>query len=174
MKLLVVSGLVTLFLIQDFGPAIAAETSQSEIDEEECIFDQLEQHKAYLELEKKYPGSRYIEDQYELQIPENGNLVKLRRGGCVHFGIYIEFQTARTDNYEEEDAFFAELSRLIADYGQKLLRPEMLETSRAKGGLEVVELDNGVYYVLPYPVAVFEVWRRHDEAHTTIGVSIYD
>lgn len=168
----IASGLAALLLVNAY--AYSANTSEPEGGEEECIFDQHEQHKVYLELEKKYPGSRYMEDQYELQIPEGRDQVVLRRGGCVHFGIYIKLLTARTNLYEDEAAFFAAVSRLIADYGQNLLTTEMLEKSREKQEMEVVELNDGVYYVLPYPDAVFEVWRRHDEEHTTIGVSIYD
>jgi hypothetical protein len=165
--------MLSVFLITCPALAISAEQAETESDEEECIYDQDEQVNAYLELEKKYPGSRYVEDKYELQIPENGDQVTLRRGGCVHFGIYIEFRTARTEQFEDESAFFAKVSDLIGDYGQKLLEPAMLENSRAKQSVEIVELHDGVYYVLPHPDAVFETWRRHDEEHTTIGVSFY-
>jgi hypothetical protein len=147
--------------------------SAESADEEECIFDQLEQHTAYLELEKRYPGSRYIEDRYHLLIPEGGDQVILRRGGCVHFGIAIELRTSRTDAYDEEPAFFAKVSELISDYGQNLLKPDMLAKSRAHHAPHAEEFEDGAYYFLQHPDAVFEAFRRHDDTHTKIGVSIY-
>lgn len=156
-----------------FALAGAVTTAESEDQEEQCIFDQYEQEEAYRALERKYPGSRYIDDEYHLLIPLDGDQVILRRGGCVHFGIAIEFRTNRTDEYDDEPAFFARVSDLIADYGQDLLTPEMLEESSSGQAPAVETLADGVYYLLPYPDAVFEAFRRHDDEHTTIGVSFY-
>jgi hypothetical protein len=150
-----------------------AYSADGEADDEECIFDQAEQQKAYLALEKKYPGSRFVEEKYHLLIPAGGAQVILRRGGCVHFGIAIEFRTRRTDDYDDEAAFFAKVSELMALYGQNLLKPEVLERSRAKQAPQAEEMADGVYYFLPYPDAVFEAFRRQDDEYTTIGVSFY-
>jgi hypothetical protein len=146
---------------------------ESEDQEEECIFDQHEQEEAYRALEQKYPGSRYVEGEYHLLIPLDGDQVILRRGGCVHFGIAIEFRTNRTDEYDDESDFFARVSDLIADYGQDLLTPEMLEESRSGRAPVVEAFADGIYYLLPYPDATFEAFCRHDPDHTTLGVSFY-
>jgi hypothetical protein len=49
----------------------------------------------------------------------------------------------------------------------------MLAKSRAHHAPHAEEFEDGAYYFLQHPDAVFEAFRRHDDTHTKIGVSIY-
>lgn len=166
--------LISMSLLAACGVAFATAPSAVGDGEEECIFDQEEQKAAYLALEKKYPGSRYVEDQYKLIIPRNGVQITLRRGGCVHFGVSIELRTPRTKQYEDDDVFFSTIMDLAKDYGQDLIDLEKLAGSIQDKNWSESKLDESVYYFLAYPdIAAFEIYRKHDNQHTTIGISFY-
>ncbi len=141
---------------------------------EECIYDQKEQKEAYVGLQKKYPGSRYIEDEHKLIIPKDRHQITLKRGGCVHFGITIELRIPRTEEYENEDIFFSKILELVTEYGQELIDPDKLkQTIKDKKWYEIKEKE-GAYYFLSYEkVTAFEVYRNHDREHTTISASFY-
>jgi hypothetical protein len=103
--------------------------------DEGCIFDQQEQENAYVELQKKYPGSRYIKEEYKLIIPKDGHQITFKRGGCVHFGITIELRIPRTEEYENENIFFSKIVDLVTEYGQELIDPKKLaRTIKEKNG----------------------------------------
>ena len=147
--------------------------SQSD-DQEQCIFDQDEQKQTYLELEKQYEGSEYVEERYALLIPWNGGLVTLRRGGCVHFGVMIELQTNKTDHFEDAEVFFSKILELVTEFDQGLIDKVKLAQSIRNENWQKNRLDSDVYYSLAYPdVSAFEIFRKHDKQHTTIGVSFY-
>ena len=166
---------VAILIVAIFCSSVySAERVESNGDEEECIFDQDAQDAAYRELEKKYPGSRYLEHEYKLIILVGGDQITLRRGGCVHFGISIELRSSKTGEYDDEAVFTAKVMDLVTEYGQDLIRPDMLEKSINAENRHVTKNDSGVYYFLPYPDATFEMFLRHDQEHTIIGVSFYN
>ncbi|MFQ5936959.1 MAG: hypothetical protein ACE5LB_11195 [Acidiferrobacterales bacterium] len=141
---------------------------------EECIYDQKKQKEAYVELQRKYSGSRYIEDEYQLIIPKDGHQITLKRGGCVHFGITIELHIPRTEEYENEDIFFSKILDLVTEYGQELIDPKKLErTIKDKKWLEIKQKEGAYYFLYYEAVSSFEVYRNHDREHTTIGASFY-
>lgn len=141
--------------------------------EEECIFDQEAQKEAYVELQKKYPGSRYIEEEYKLIIPKDAHQITLKRGGCVHFGITIELRIARTEDYENEDIFFSKVLELVTEYGQELIDPKALERTIKEKKWQEIKGEEGTYYFLySEAVTAFEVFRNHDREHTVIHASL--
>jgi len=168
------AALATISLLSSFQIATAQESSDSIEGEEQCIFDQDEQHAKYLELERQYSGSRYVEEEYALRIPQNGDLVTLKRGGCVHFGVSIEFRTPKTTKFEDKAVFFAKVLDLVTEFDQALIdRTKLEESIRDENWLES-NLGGDIYYSLTYPdVSAFEIFRKHDKQHTTIGVSFY-
>ncbi len=125
-------------------------------------------------MQEIYSGSRYTEDEHKLVIPDDESQVTLRRGGCVHFGISIEFRIARTERYDDEAVFLTKVRDLIKEYGQELADQEFLDKAIDNEARHVTRDDTGVYYFLPYPDATFEIFLRHDPEHTTIGISFYD
>lgn len=165
--------IVSVLLFVSCAPSYSAEESEQESDEEECIYDQDEQEKAYLELEKKYPGSRYVEDQHKLLISDHGDEVTLRRGGCVHFGISVELRIIRTQKYESETVFLSKVTDLVTEYGWELIDLETLHHSISSKKWYFTKDETGAYYFLSYPDATFEMFRRHDDEYTVIGVSFY-
>ena len=153
---------------------LAAQSEKDATNEEQCIFDQDEQTQTYLELEKQYAGSEYVEERYALLIPWNGDLVTLRRGGCVHFGVMIELQTNKTDQFEDAEVFFSKILELVTEFDQGLIDREKLEQSIRNENWQKNRLDSDIYYSLAYPdVSAFELFQKHDQEHTTIGFSFY-
>ena len=144
-------------------------------DDEDCLFDQYEQHAAYLELQKAHPGSRYMEDSPRLVIPRNGNILTLRRGGCVHFGISIELQTPRTDAYISEAAFFAKILEFVSEFGGQMVQADKLAENIKQQKWHNASDEDVMYYFIGYEgVEGVEVYQRHTQALTTIGASFYN
>jgi hypothetical protein len=144
------------------------------IADEECIFDQAEQHKRYLQMQEEYEGSRYIEKEHKLIIPKNGTEITLKRGGCVHFGITIEYRVPKTTKYENEDLFFAKIIELVAEYGQELIDPERLKETIKARKWQKIEGGNGGYYFIGYEgVISFEAFQKQSAKHTTVVASFY-
>lgn len=144
------------------------------IADEECIFDQAEQHKRYLQMQKEYAGSRYVEKEHKLVIPKNGVEITLRRGGCAHFGITIEYRIPKTTRYESEFLFFAKIIELVTEYGQELVDPEKLKKTIESKKWHKIEEDNGGYYFVGYEgVISFEAFQKHSAKHTPVVASFY-
>lgn len=171
LTILMLTALVMPMLIVAPGPTIASE-------EEECVFDQAEQKAEYIRLQKEYPGSTYIEDEFKLVIPRQGHEIVLTRGGCVHFGITVLLTLPRTDEFAAEEAFFAKILELVAEFGGDLADPKKLEQLIKEKKWADMSADTGeeggMYYFIGYPgLTAFEVFQRHNETETTIGVSFY-
>lgn len=142
--------------------------------EEECIFDQEEQKEKYLELEKKYPGSRYVEKEYELIIPRNDHQIILKRGGCVHFGITIELHLPETNEFRNEKAFFEKIIKMIEEFGGEMINLEVLRKKIAEKKWRDFSGDGGFYYFVNYEgLTAFEAYSRDEAGMTIIGVSYY-
>jgi hypothetical protein len=142
--------------------------------DEECIFDQKAQKEAYLELEDKYEGSRYIERESKLIIPSNGNEITLRRGGCVHFGITVELKILRTDAYEDEARFFRKIVELVSAYGRELMDPKALKVQIDGKKWHKANVKKGGLYLLQYEgLTSVEIYRNHEDKHTILGISYY-
>lgn len=167
-------GAVLAFVFLLSTLQISTAQDSPDLDEEQCIFDQEEQKQVYLELEKQYEGSEYVEEQYALLIPWEGELVTLKRGGCVHFGVSIELQTIKTDQFEDAAVFFSKILELVTEFDQGLIDREKLAQSIRDENWHENRLDRDVYYSIAYPdVSAFEIFRKHDQDNTTIGISFY-
>ncbi len=158
--------ILTLILLLTASPLMA--------EEEECLFDQAEQKAKYLELQKQYPGSWYLEDEYKLVIPREGHQISLRRGGCVHFGITIELKLPKTEDFRNEAAFFEKVVELVKEFGRELIDPEKLKEIIKEKKWSNQSDDKALYYFLGYEgVTAFEVYQRDEEGKTLLGVSFY-
>jgi hypothetical protein len=142
--------------------------------EEECIFDQAAQKAKYLELQKKYPGSLYLESEYKLVIPRGASQISLSRGGCVHFGITIEEKMPLTSRFQTEDAFFEKIMALVTEFGQELVTSEELAQIITQEKWKNLSGEDGMYYFIPLSgLTTFEAYQRADGNQTTIGASFY-
>ena len=137
-----------ILLLISFSALVFA--SQSD-DDEQCIFDQDEQKQAYLELEKQYEGSEYVEEKYALLIPWKGDLITLKRGGCVHFGVSIELQSIKTDQFEDVEVFFSKILELVTEFGQGLIDTEKLERTIQDEKWHENRLGSDIHYFLADP-----------------------
>jgi hypothetical protein len=143
--------------------------------EEECIFDQDRQRLKYKELEKQYTGSKYIEEEYRLVIPRGNSRVHLGIGGCVHYGVAIELIQPGTNKYQSEKTFFAEIIRLVQEYGQGMADTNKLKTLLDQKKWTEMSDNDGRYYFVHYDdVTVFEIYQRNEDSQTIVGVSFYD
>ncbi len=158
--------IVTVLLLLTASPLMA--------EEEECLYDQAEQKTKYLELQKKYPGSRYVEDEYKLLIPRKGHEISLKRGGCVHFGITIELRLPKTDDFKNEVAFFEKIVELVTEFGRELIDPEKLKKNMKEKKWSNQSGEGELYYFIGYKsVTAFEAYQRDEEGKTIIGASFY-
>ncbi len=143
-------------------------------EDEECIFDQDQQLEEYKKLEQRFPGSSYVEDEYRLIIPVEEGQVHLGKGGCVHYGITIELIQPKTDRYKDEEAFFAEVVRLVEQYDNELADAGELKKLLQQKKLENIPDDTGRYYFVTYEgLTAFEIYQRDEADKTLIGVSYY-
>jgi len=141
---------------------------------DDCDFDQSERLRNNLQLRKKYPGSRYIKEEYKLLIPRGQDEITLNIGGCVHYGVSIELKTKRTDEYDNEDAFMKKVVELIKEYSQDYIDYKKVEKSIAKKQWNNINPDTNDYYLLNYDdLSTFEVYRRHEGNFTIIGINHY-
>lgn len=158
--------LLAVLLLLTASPLVA--------EEEECIFDQSEQKAKYLELQKNYPGSRYLEGEYKLLIPRDGYEISLSRGGCVHFGISIKLSLPKTDEFKSEEALFEKVVQMVEEFGRELVDPEKLKEVIKEKKWSNQSDDRVLYYFLGYEgVTAFEVYQRDEEGKTLLGVSFY-
>ena len=142
--------------------------------EEECVFDQAAQKAKYLELQKKYPDSQYIESEYKLLIPREASQISLSRGGCVHFGITIEETMPLTHRFLTEDAFFEKIFELVTEFGQELVPAEELAQIITQKKWKNLSDEHGMYYFIPFSgLMAFEAHQRDEGNQTIIGASFY-
>ena len=142
--------------------------------EEECVFDQAAQKAKYFELQKKYPGSQYIESEYKLVIPQGASQISLSRGGCAHFGITIEEKMPLNRRFQTEDAFFKKILALVTEFGQELVTPEELAQIVAQKKWKNLSSEQGMYYFIPLSgLTAFEAYQRDEGNQTIIGASFY-
>lgn len=142
--------------------------------EEECVFDQAAQKAKYLELQKKYPDSQYIESEYKLVMRRGASQISLSRGGCVHFGITIEEEMPLTHRFQTEDVFFEKILELVTEFGQELVAPEELAQIITQEKWKNLSGEHGMYYFIPLSgLTAFEAYQRDDGNQTTIGASFY-
>lgn len=142
--------------------------------EDDCLFDQEEQTNEYIKLQKKYPDSKYIKKEYKLVIPRNGYELILRRGGCEHFGIRIELNLPKTNDFKTENVFFKKIVELIKEFGEELISPEELKQIIINKKWTDFSDKKGMYYFIEYTeLTSFEVYQRHSDTQTTLGVLLY-
>jgi hypothetical protein len=143
-------------------------------DEDECDFDQKEQLKQNIELQKKYPGSHLAEDNRVLVIPVDEGEVWLGIGGCVHYGITVELKTKFRDRYKREDAFMRRILGLAKAYAQGYIDYERLRAmiDARKWNKETSPIR---YYSLQYDdISTFEVYESEEDGRAVIGLSYYN
>ena len=142
--------------------------------EEECLFDQVELRKELRSLVQKHHGSRYDEAGHRLVMPRDGGQLVFRRGGCVHFGITIELTIPGSEFFPTQEAFFAKIQALVAEFARELVDPKelarLIEAEHWHDGSD----EDGWFYFLGYEgLTSFEVYQKRGEADTTTGLLAY-
>jgi hypothetical protein len=143
-------------------------------DDDECDFDQREQLKNNIELQKKYPGSHLAEDNRVLVIPVDEGEVWLGIGGCAHYGITVELKTKFRDRYKSEDALMRRILGLARAYSQGYIDHERLRAviDAKKWNKETSPIR---YYFVQYDdISTFEVYESEDGSRTVVGLSYYN
>ena len=140
----------------------------------DCIFDQSERVSNNLQLQKKYPGSKYIKEEYKLLIPRGEDEIALNIGGCVHYGISIKLKTKKTTKYNSNDAFMKKVVELIKEYSQNYIDHKKVEEIIAEKKWYNVTPDTNDCYLFIYDdISTFEVYRRNEGNYTIIGITYY-
>jgi len=139
-----------------------------------CDLDQAERHQKNLQLQKKYPGSKYTEKNHTILIPKGGEEISLNIGGCVHNGVAIELKTKMTNKYNDEAILTKKVYELSKEYSQGLIEHNKVKKVIAKKGWKSINPDIEGYYVLNYSKnATFEFYRRNEKGSTYVGVYYY-
>ena len=142
--------------------------------EEECLLDQAELRKELQRLGERYPSSRYDEVGNKLIIPREGGQLILRRGGCVHFGIYIGLTTPGTEFFPTKEAFFEKIQALVAEFVRELVDPKKLARLIEAEHWHDASNEDGWSYFLGYEgLTSVEGYQRRSEADTTTGLLAY-
>lgn len=141
---------------------------------DECDFDQDERVRSYLLLEKKYPGSRYLKDEYRLVIPRGADEITLSIGGCVHYGVLVELKTKKTTKFDSEEALMKVAIDLVKEYAQDIIEHKRVEKIVAQKDWNDLASAAHDYYLLNYDdLSTFEVYRRNEGDFTIVGVNYY-
>lgn len=144
------------------------------VADDECDFDQDEQVQNNLLLEKKYPGSKYVKEEYKLVIPRGADEVTLSIGGCVHYGVLVELKTKKTTKFDSEQALMKAAVELAKEYSQDMIDYERMAKVIAQKDWNDPSSATRDYYLLNYDgLSTFEVYRRDEEDFTVIGVNYY-
>lgn len=142
--------------------------------DDECSFDQDQQVRNYLLLQKKYPGSKYLKDEYRLVIPRGADEVNLSIGGCVHYGVLVELKTKKTAKFDSEEALMKAAVELAKEYSQDMIEHERMAKIVTQKDWNDTSPTTHDYYLLNYDdLSVFEVYRRNENGFTIIGVNYY-
>lgn len=140
--------------------------------DEECDFDQANRYKENLTMVKRFPGSRYDKQEYTVRIPVKGGMVSVNKGGCVHYGLSIEFATRTPNAYKREADLFRKLVELLRLYGDDMMQADDLQKLLANGKWR--KLYETYYNVESTEFEVFELYRKVDGGETIIGLSFYN
>lgn len=139
-----------------------------------CDIDQAERHRNNLQLQKKYPGSKYIKKQNTILIPKGEDEVSLNIGGCVHNGVAIELKTKITNKYDDEIKLTNKIYELSKEYSQGLIEHSKVEKVIAGKKWTSINPNIEGYYVLNYSKnSTFEFYRRSEKGSTYVGVYYY-
>ncbi len=139
-----------------------------------CDLDQKERDRNNVQLQKKYPGSKYNKQSHTLLIPRGKDEISLNIGGCVHFGVAIELKTKMTNKYDDESVLTKKIYELSKEYSQGHIVSSRVEKVIAGRQWAKVNPDIDGYYQLNYDKnSTFEFYRRNEKGSTIIGVYYY-
>ena len=142
--------------------------------DDECDFDQAERHRSNLALQKKYPGSKFIENKYTLTIFDGADEILLGVGGCVHFGVMIELRTKKTTAYDSDTALLQKIVALAKQYSQGYVDHGVLQEKINAGKWRNIDPKTSNYFMLDYDeFSTFEIYRRNEDGLTIIGLNHY-
>ncbi len=139
-----------------------------------CDLDQAERHKNNLQLQKKYPGSKYLKKSHTILISRGKEEISLNIGGCVHYGVAIELKTKPTSLYNDEVTLANKIYELSKEYSQGIIKPHKVKTVLASRQWSILNPDIEGYYLLDYDKnSTFEFYRRNEQGATYIGMYYY-
>jgi hypothetical protein len=142
--------------------------------QDDCPLDQEARRAENLRLQARYPGSRFLESDFELVITRNGDELTVNQGGCTHWGVTVNLLTSRTDRYSTEEIFFSKIVELVSEFAQGSVDlDDLAQLIEDKGWMKFSD-ENSTYYLLGYPgLTAFEASQSHSDTQTRIGFSFY-
>lgn len=146
--------------------------SITSLAEEDCVFDQNTRHEDNIALQKQYPGSKYIKEEYKIIIPVEDGAISINKGGCVHYGMSIELRTHKTKAFNNENSLFNKIVELATKYAKDML--EIDELKKTLYGKRWEKISSGGYVVYYEGYQAFEIYTRDEDGITIIGMSFYN
>ena len=139
-----------------------------------CDLDQAERERKNLQLQKKYPGSKYNKQNHTLIIPKGKDVIRLNIGGCVHNGVAIELKTSKTTQFDDAVKLSEKIYQLSKEYSQGIIKPNRVKQVIVGKQWAVINPDIDGYYTLNYDKnATFEFYRRNEQGATYVGLYYY-
>ena len=142
--------------------------------QDECIFDTKNQEKVLIKLQKKYRGSKLIENQNTLEVTWDRGIVRYQRGGCDHFGENIRYLTSENLDFSNKSILFAQVTKMAKEFFRDLISGEELEEILKKGKYSFSKSGHGNLYSIPHDrlIDLSILYSRSDQYHT-IEVGYY-
>ncbi|MGX5172452.1 hypothetical protein ACUR5C_00325 [Aliikangiella sp. IMCC44653] len=141
--------------------------------EEECVFDSDEQkkfNKAYIASHKDSVAS---DEGDSIIITRANEIIKFSRGGCVHFGIFIE-STIKGKKTLSEEEFFSKVAGYTKEFGGELVDAnDLLKAIKAKKYSKQTTSGNLYYFVGVESVQAFEISVKSNRGETHVDVGFY-
>lgn len=139
-----------------------------------CDLDQAERERKNLQLQKKYPGSKYNKQNHTLIIPKGKDVISLNIGGCVHHGVAIELKTSKTTQFDDTAKLSEKIYELSKEYSQGIIKHNRVKQIIAGKQWTMINPDIDGYYLLDYDKnANFEFYRRNEQGATYVGLYYY-
>jgi len=140
---------------------------------DDCPFDQDARIKENFERQHKYKGSRLIENNLVLVVPDKNGDVYINIGGCSHYGVNVEYHRSDVNKDMTENEFMKIILYLADKYSE-----ENIDTKQLK---EVINSQNWLqpdpstlFYFFNYEeLNTFEVYELMKDGRQVVGFNSY-
>jgi hypothetical protein len=150
----------------------AAWTAAPAAADEDCIFDQDAQLRHYAEMERRIPGARFDEAERMLIVERGAERITVRRGGCVHLGLWITHTAPAAPGDADRGAVFARAVALVEEFGGGEL-VTAAEVARAIAEEDFALAQERFVYLKVPGVAAFSILWRVEDRRLTVEVEYY-
>ena len=143
--------------------------------DEECIFDQSTQTDEFIKTKGVFSNYVWDNDKKEATIVlDNGDVLKARRGGCVHFGMSGELESSDTSVELTDINYWFEKAMWIAQNILDQSDAEHLKNQISKKQYTLLSENDSIYVVIPHDsYDEFSISVRKEKGKVFVYVGYY-